>query len=185
MATKAIQEEELELKRVVNAIEPMPFWLGYKNAKFWRSEVMENAFETEFRDLLQATVGPKFRVEQQFEIKSSKEPRKPGRPEQLDIAIVRGTKEKAPVAIFEIKRSSRITANVIADLKRLHDYEYAGKAVVKRFLVLYSHYKAPRAFVTDGGRARRGVSDAKIEESLVLKVLHQTVFLNLFRHTKR
>jgi len=149
------------LNAIGRALRPLPFWIGYKRAKYWGHDLPEAAMVAELRETLIAALPPKHRVRCEVAYRllrgtSGSPAKKPGRPCQADLAIL--DSEGKYVAIIEVKRGAEFGVEARKDLVKLKTL--TGSATGARmFLIVLTEHGRPDKLVTTRGHARRSVAE--------------------------
>jgi hypothetical protein len=152
-ATKSGSEELV--KTIANALEPIPYWVGYKHAKYWNGNLPEGAIVAELRETLLARCRNEETVQCEvayLDLGFKSAPKTAGRPLQADLVITaKGIKKRpgSPVAVIEVKRGDMLGAQAREDLVYLKQLRKDTGGRFRTFLVL----------VTEGGRPKDGLTE--------------------------
>jgi hypothetical protein len=148
-------------KRIASALEPIPYWVGYKHARYSKHELPEAAIVAELRETLLARCvdGETVHCEVAYlKLGFTSEPKKAGRPLQADLVIAaKGTKKKPgkPVAVIEVKRGDKLDAQASEDLIYLKQLRKDTAGRFRTFLVLVTESGRPKDGLTERGTADR------------------------------
>jgi hypothetical protein len=159
---KARKNSSDELVRTIaSALEPIPYWVGFKHARYWKHGLPEAAIVAELREALLARCrdGETVFCEVAYLDLGLKSAQKgAGRPLQADLVIAgKGTKRKPGkfVAVIEVKRGDVLDAAAQVDLAYLKQLRNDTAGRFRTFLVLVTESGRPKDGLTERGTADR------------------------------
>lgn len=158
-ATKSMSDELV--KTIANALEPIPYWVGYKHARYWKHCLPEAAIVAELRETLlaQCRDGEAVLCEAAYlDLGFKSAPKSGGRPLQADLVITaKGTKKKRgkTVAVIEVKRGDALDGAAQLDLAYLKQLRKDTAGRFRAFLVLVTESGRPKDGLTERGTADR------------------------------
>jgi hypothetical protein len=97
------------MDRLSQALRPIPYWIGYKRAKYWSHRVPEAAIVAELRETLMLAFGREAKVRCEVPYREIAGRRfkaiSNGRPEQADLGIfdANAVHPQMPLAVIEVK----------------------------------------------------------------------------------
>jgi len=149
------------VKTISNALEVIPYWIGYKHARYWRHPLPEAAVVAELRESLLARCRDDETVlcEVSYLDLGFKSARKgAGRPLQADLVIAgKGVNKKRgkPVAVIEVKRGDALDRSAQLDLAYMKQLRQDAERRFRTFLVLVTESGRPKHGLTERGTADR------------------------------
>ena len=160
MSTRKYIQGRPLIDRLSRALSPIPYWIGYKRAKYWSHEVPEAAIVAELRETLMLAFGPDVSV--RYEVPYSEIGRSErkaifrGRQQQADLAIfqLKGSCSPTPVAVVEVERGYTKGA-IRGDFHKLVSLSEEKRSSLRRFIVLVSEGDIPKFALAKTGSLHR------------------------------
>lgn len=157
------KKDEL-LNGLIRGLSPIPYWIGYKHARYPIRHLPELAIGAELRETFFAAVNKSQTVRCEVSYLelgltaadlNLKKGKNAGRPEQADLVITTDGKKERPIAVIEVKRSDTIEADGLVDLCYLQKVRERSKGKIRTFFVLITESGKPRDVLNDKGTAER------------------------------
>lgn len=165
-------------KILSQAVGCLPYWVGYKHARFPYYPLPEASIVSELREILLSLcdIDSKVGCEVAYKTLGLKDvENNRGRPSQADLVIFKKSEKQPPgipVSVIEVKRGRVVGQKGLEDLQKLRklkrDTEIAG---IRTFFVLVTESARPSLGIAADGRAKRSVVEVGMaRDKIKLKV---------------